>query len=169
MTNVLYIATSLNSMIARNDDNMEWLDIVKDGDQDYGYFDFYKNLDIVAMGRKTFEISLKLAGKNPYSDKQVVIFSRSLKDDKYENVEILTDVNELSKYKNKNIWIVGGGEIVSQMIKSKLIDKLIISIIPIIIPDGIPLFTGIEKDALLKLEESNSFDSGLVQLTYTLK
>lgn len=121
------------------------------------------------MGRKTFEISLELAGKNPYSDKQVVIFSKTQKDTTHEGVEILNKLEDISKYQNKNIWIVGGGEIVSHMINSNLIDKLIISVIPIIIPDGIPLFTGIEKDALLELEECDSFDSGLVQLTYLVK
>jgi dihydrofolate reductase len=156
-------------MIAGIDDDMKWLDIVKDGNNDYGYFDFYNDLDIVAMGRKTFDISLELAGKNPYADKQVVIFSKTQKDSIHEGVEILYELGDIHKYKNKNIWIVGGGEIVSQLINSKLIDKLIISIIPIIIPDGVPLFTGIENDSLLELEECKNFDSGLVQLTYMVK
>ncbi len=169
MTNILYIATSLNSMIAKTDDDMGWLDIAKDGDEDYGYYDFYEGLDIVAMGRRTFEISLELAGKNPYADKQVIILSKSLEDNKYEDVEVLAEIDELSKYKNKKIWIVGGGEVASHMINSKAIDKLIISIIPVIIPDGIPLFKGIKIDAELELEDCLKFDSGLVQLVYSLK
>ena len=169
MTNILYIATSVNSMIAGKDDEMGWLERAEDGDEDYGYHEFYDSLDIVAMGRRTFEISLELAGKNPYADKQVIIFSKSLGIDKYKDVEIISEIDELIKYNDKKIWIVGGGDITSKMINSGSFDKLIISILPIIIPDGIPLFKGINTKVEFDLVDSLKFESGLVQLIYTIK
>jgi dihydrofolate reductase len=66
----------------------------------------------------------------------------------------------------KDIWLLGGGEIASILLNADLVDEIILSIHPVILGRGIPLFSNIRKRVNLQLLESNTFGSGLVQLCY---
>ncbi|HEY4673433.1 MAG TPA: dihydrofolate reductase family protein, partial [Nitrososphaerales archaeon] len=86
--------------------------------------------------------------------------------------EYVSDVVGLMKKlvtsKGKDIWLVGGGEIVSIFLNEGLIDEIILSIHPVILGRGIPLFKNVQKEVWLKMQKSVSFDSGLVQIHYVL-
>ena len=160
----LFIASSLDGYIAREDGSVDWLF----SDADYGYSECYGSIDAVVMGRKTYEKSLEFE-EYPFRGKKAYVFSRSAKK---KGVEFVSDVvgfmKKLVRSKGKDIWLVGGSEIVSTFLNEGLIDEIILSVHPVILGRGIPLFKNVWKEVWLKLQKSLSFDSGLVQIHYTL-
>ena len=170
----MFIASSLDGFIAREDGSIDWLFT----DDDYGYQEFYESVDAVIMGRKTFEKGLELGGGiNPTKDKKNYVFSRNQqslggmeKDDEVEFVgkDVRKFVEQLVDSSGKDIWLVGGSEIISILLKADLLHDIILSIHPKILGKGIPLFKNTEKEMNRKMVNSKAFDSGLVQLHYTI-
>jgi dihydrofolate reductase len=170
----MFIASSLDGFIAREDGSIDWLFT----DDDYGYQEFYESVDAVIMGRKTFEKGLELGGGiNPTKDKKNYVFSRNQqslggmeKDDEVEFVgkDVRKFVEQLVDSSGKDIWLVGGSEIISILLKADLLHDIIISIHPKILGKGIPLFKNTEKEMNLKMINCKAFDSGLVQSHYTI-
>ena len=170
----MFIASSLDGFIAREDGSIDWLFT----DDDYGYQEFYESVDAVIMGRKTFEKGLELGGGiNPTRDKKNYVFSRNQqslggmeKDDEVEFVgkDVRKFVEKLVDSSGKDIWLVGGSEIISILLKADLLHDIILSIHPKILGKGIPLFKNTEKEMIRKMVNSKAFDSGLVQLHYTI-
>jgi len=161
---ILFIASSLDGFIARKDNSIDWLFM----DNDYGYKKFYDSIDTVLVGNKTYEKSKEFE-EFPFKDKKVFVFTRNKKLKKDEHVEFVNDIinfsKKLIKSKGKNIWLVGGGEIAKIFLDNNLLDEVIISIHPIILGNGIPLFNG-AKETKLKLPKHKIFENGLVQLYY---
>jgi dihydrofolate reductase len=164
---VLYIATSLDGYIARNGGAVDWLFT----DQDYGYEDFYNSCDRLIMGRNTYE-QIQGWGDYPYPDKHGFVFSRNIQQDRDENVTFVSGdladfVSNLKSEDGKNIWLVGGAAIAKVCLENNLIDKFILSIHPLVLGDGIALFPAPLPTLNLKLENSQVFNTGLLQLTYS--
>ena len=162
---ILFIASSLDGFIARENGDVSWLFT----DADYGYKNFYKSVDTVIMGRKTYEKSLEFE-KEPYKDKKCYVFSRNKSPRKFENVEFVNDAvsfaKKIIKSKGRDIWLVGGSDIISIFLNNGLLDEVIIYQHPVILGRGIPLFKKIKKDVKLKFVKSRIYKSGLVQLNY---
>ncbi len=164
---VLFIATSLDGFIAGKDGNIDWL--FTDGD--FGYSEFYKSIDTTLMGHNTYKDVLQF-GTFPYPDKRNYVFTRKVREPDKNPVTFITgSVSEfvlgLKNEKGKNIWLVGGGQINSILLNANLIDQMIISIHPIVLGEGIPLFKNEYLSKLqFHLEHHKVFDRGLVQLTY---
>jgi dihydrofolate reductase len=173
---VLYIAASLDNYIARLDGNTEWLhspdySLPK---EDYGYNDFYKTIDTTLMGKNTYKVIIGFDGPFPYTDKTNYVFSRSTDNQDTEYVKFITGniidfVRQLKKDKGKDIWLIGGGQINALLLNNDLIDKIILTLIPMTLGQGIPLFDRQTKETKFILESSQSFNSGLVQLTLKKK
>lgn len=163
----LYIASSLDSYIASESGGIDWLFT----DEDYGYAKFYDSIDTILVGRKTYDQSLKF-DEYPYKTKKVYVFTRRIDGKKntsyveYVNVDIPSFVRHLLQSVGKDIWLLGGGEIVSILLNANLVDEIILSIHPIILGKGISLFNNIKKRVTLQLREFIPFGSGLVQLCY---
>ena len=157
---ILFIASSLDGYIARKDGGIDWLF----SDDDYGYKKFYSSVDTVIMGRKTYDVA-KGFEKEPFAGKEVIVFSR--KRDGCANDPVKASM-QLKKKKGKNIWLVGGSQIISVLMNAGLVDEIINSVHPIIIGNGIPLFDRIDETSL-KLINTKRFPSGLVQLHYDVK
>jgi dihydrofolate reductase len=159
---VLFIASSFDLFIARRDGSVDWLFT----DADYGYSKFYKSVDTVLVGRKTFDLALSLGER--FAGKRCIVFSRNGR--KNGNAEFVSDpvafTKSLLKTPGKDIWLVGGGEIVSIFLNAGLIHEIILSIHPIVLGSGIPLFKGLRREIRLRLVKSEKFKSGLVQLHY---
>ena len=168
---ILYIATSLDGFIARKDGSIDWLSPYENGPEDYGYKDFLKTVGIVIMGNTTYKQVLTF-GEFPYRGKDCFVFTRNKENRKDENVTFVSKnakdfVIQLSE--NKNIWLVGGASIIDEFLKFDLIDEFIITIIPILLGEGIPLFKERSNEKKLKLIDVKTFDPGLVQLYYKRK
>ncbi len=169
---ILYIATSLDGYIAKEDDSLEWLFNVE-GEGDNGYETFYNTVDTIIMGRKTYEQILHLEeGNFPYKNKKCYVFSRS-NTPSNENVEFVNEdvkqfINRLKNEEGLDIWLVGGGELLTTFIDNRLVDEMIITIAPTIIGKGIPLFKNLENKIEYSLKEITRFNQ-FAQLHYCLK
>lgn len=161
----LFIAASLDGYIAREDGGIDWL--FHDGD--YGYRRFYASVDTVVMGRKSWELARKLEDK-PFEGKRIIVFSHKLKPAPAVEVargSVRDFIRNLRRTKGRNIWLLGGGELVRDFVAADAIDDFIISIHPILLGRGIPLFHTVKRETKLVFKGARAFKSGLVQLTYS--
>jgi len=138
---------------------------------DSGYDNFYKSIDTVLMGKKTYEQILTF-GKFPYKDKTSYVFTRNPNQKKKdENVEFTSVVEEFTKElvlsSGKDIWLVGGSDIISTFLNLKFIDEIILTVIPVVLGKGIPLFKNIKEEVKLELIKTTEYD-GLVELSYKI-
>ncbi|MFD1017697.1 dihydrofolate reductase family protein [Thalassobacillus hwangdonensis] len=164
---VLFIAMSLDGYIARENGEIDWLW----DDNDYGYEKFYNTIDTVVLGRKTYEQIFKLTENFPYRQKDVYVVSNIQEgSDDYATFiqpeQIRPLMNLLKKDQNKNIWIVGGAQLIHHFIKRDLIDEFQIAIQPTLIGKGIPLFHENDVEAQLELHEAKPYADGMLVLTY---
>lgn len=163
----LFIASSLDGFIAREDGRVDWLPVKGD----YGYTKFLDSVDTILMGRKTYDQILGF-GEYPYRGKKGCVFTRNTEKKRDENVDFINNPVDFTKSlvqsPGKDIWIVGGSEIVSIFMNSDLIDEIILTIIPVILGKGIPLFTNIKKEVKLELANPYTYEDGMVQLSYRL-
>ena len=167
---VLYIATSLDGYIAGENDDLSFLSMVEKLGEDYGYNDFIKTVDTVIMGRKTYDKVLSFGIDFPHRDKKCYVLSRTRKgaDENVEffNGDISVLIHSIRKTDGKDVFIDGGAELVFELMKQDLIDRYIISIIPVMLGNGTPLFKPGRPQQNLKLIDSKIFPSGLAQLWY---
>jgi dihydrofolate reductase len=167
---ILYVSASLDGYIARADGSVDWLSIANDEDTDYGYADFYARVDAIAMGSRTYEQVLDF-DEWPYPDKRVFVFThRPLEsvahDVTFTDQSPVDFVSGLDSAGVRTLWLAGGGDLVVSFMEHRLVDEYILSIVPIVLGDGIPLFRGPLPEHRLELLESTDYASGLVQLHY---
>ncbi|MGD8567315.1 MAG: dihydrofolate reductase family protein [Gammaproteobacteria bacterium] len=167
---VLYIATSIDGYIARPDGSVDWLSRVENEQEDYGYADFYQSVDALVMGSNTYQQILD-AGDWPYPDKPSYVMSDKTLPRADDDVRVISGsvyvVEDLFvEEKFERVWLVGGGELASAFQHAQLIDEYIISIVPVILGDGIPLFQSVTGDGTVRLTDTKTFSSGVVQLCY---
>ena len=167
---ILYIACSLDGYITAPGDNLDFLDMVDSEGEDYGYFRFYKTVDTIIMGRRTFDWVTRVISGLPHPDKKTFIITRTerpaIGKTSFYTGPLKELVESLKHKKGRNIYCDGGAEIVNELLKHNLIDEIILSIIPVILGDGISLFNSDNKQKKLKLKNSQSYSSGLVQVHY---
>lgn len=164
---ILFIACSLDGYIARTNGDVDWLFT----DRDYGYEEFFAKIDTVLMGKNTYEQVLTF-GEYPYKGTQGFVFSKTYKGESDENVvfissELTSFIKNLKNGNGKDIWLVGGAEIIQFCMQHDLIDEFVISLHPIVLGEGIPLFRSPLSTKELILQNSQVFETGLIQLTYT--
>lgn len=168
---ILYIAMSLDGFIAGPNDNLSFLDIVQQEGEDYGYGDFIKTIDTVILGRKTYDWVMRQVTEFPHADKETYVITRTARPDKGKTKFYTGNFKELVlNLKNRqgnNIFCDGGAELANELLKERLIDEFYISIIPILLGDGVRLFKEGLPVQVLKLLNSKSFEKGLVQLHYS--
>ncbi|MGL5883967.1 dihydrofolate reductase family protein [Synechococcus elongatus] len=163
---ILFIATSLDGYIARRNEGIDWLF----DDADYGYSEFYSQIDTVLMGRKTYELSMSLSD-DPYPGCQIYVFSRSLTETADPAITVVQGnpalwVSQLKQQPGRNFWLVGGGQLVQQCLAADCLDELILSIHPILLGNGIPLFPSPFPEQRWQLVKTQSYPTGLLQCTY---
>lgn len=167
----LYIAASIDGYIARPNGSVEWLDEFPTPDNnDFGYHEFLKDIDTTIMGGATYRQVLTF-GDWPYPDKDNFVLTRQL-DLEHPNASFVNDdivkfAKDLRERSGKGIWLIGGGEINSVFLQNDLIDEMILTVVPIVLGNGIPLFAKAEINKKLKLQKTETFENGMVQLTYT--
>ena len=160
---VVYIASSLDGYIARENGDIDWLPEPSES----GYNAFYKSVDTIIMGKTTYAQVLTF-GSYPYKNKKSFVFSRTNRDND-DNVEFVSDiakfVDDDFPGAGKNIWLVGGSQIIASFLKQRAIDEIIITVIPVLLGKGIPLFMNLEKETNLELIKTEKFGQ-LVDLHY---
>jgi dihydrofolate reductase len=172
----LYIATSIDGFIARENGSLDWLvELPNPGKTDHGYDEFIAGTDTVIMGRKTYKDVLGFGIEWPYANCRTYIVTS---DRNYnigtENTFALHELNqdsiaELRLNSTKNIWVVGGGEIITQFLNLDQIDEMTLCIAPVILGKGIKLFPGEPHETKFELVNSTPFETGIVNVTYRRK
>ena len=166
---VLYIATSLDGYIATKEHSLDWLFAVE-GEGDNGLSKFYDTIDTILLGRTTYDwVMEQEKGDFPYKDKECYVFSRTERNDnqyvKFVNGDVVRFSKTLQSREGKNIWIVGGGVLLHAFIKQKIVNEIIITIAPILLGNGIPLFINTESQTHLSLKNINRYNQ-FIELHY---
>ncbi len=167
---IVYIATSLDGYIAKPDGDFSFLFAVEKEGEDYGYADFVKTVDTAIVGRKTYDKIISMGYGFPHHDKESYIITRisrpSVGSVNFYTGSLKELVLNLKSKAGKHIFVDGGAEIVNELLKDNLIDEFYISVIPVLLGDGISLFKGGRPEIELQLINSTHFDKGLVQMHY---
>ena len=170
---ILFISMSLDGFIATKDDDISWLSMVEKEGEDYGYNELQNRVDTYIVGNTTYQAILKLTnGVFPQAEMyDCYVITRQEIENKdgiiFYNGDIEKLIHQLKSKDGKDIYCDGGGQIVKLLQEKNLIDEYVISILPILLGDGKRLFLGENESRIkLKLEETKSFDTGLVQVRY---
>ena len=172
METTVFVGTSLDGFIARSDGSLDWLQSESTHPQEYGFTAFFDSVDAVLIGRKTYDVVLGFE-KWFYGSKPVFVLSRTLR--KLEPPE--GAVCELVAGTPREVYdrlerrgfqhvYVDGGVTVQAFLEAGLIQRVVISRLPVLIGTGIPLFGPLSRDVQLEHVATRSFPSGLVQSEY---
>jgi dihydrofolate reductase len=165
-----FIGTSLDGFIARPNGDFDFLPV--DGGEPHGYNEFFASIDALVIGRKTFETVLAFP-EWPYGKKPVIVLStRKLDFSKLPdaNVEQMSEapaeiVARLNARGFHHLYI-DGGVTIQEFLRAGQIQRLIITRVPVLIGQGVPLFGSILHDIKLKHIETKTYASGLVKTEY---
>ena len=172
MPTQLYIAMSLDGYIADREGGVRWLEERGKGG-DFGYSEFFDQVRAVAMGAATYEQLLAWRVAWPYSGRPTWVFThRELAVP--EGVDIrFTDrppgevVPEIEREVEGNVWLVGGAALAKQWVDERVLDELILFVVPLLLGGGVRLF-GDTVETDLQLTESKAYPNGFVELRYRL-
>jgi dihydrofolate reductase len=168
---ILGVAVSLDGFIEGSNGEYDWCFT----DQDYGLGEFMKGIDAIFFGRKSYEmmISADAPANNPWAGMKNYVFSNTLKssakDFQLVSGDIVKSVDQIKNLKGKDIWLFGGASLTSNLLNAGLVDELWLSVHPILLGAGKPLFSGIEKRIKTLLLESKAYSTGLVSLRYEVQ
>jgi dihydrofolate reductase len=166
---VLGLGISLDGYIARPDGAVDFLFMPKD----YSLGPFFASIDTAIMGRKTYDVALKMGGGG-FGDSKMksYVFSHSQAPGERGGVTFVNEstkrfVEKLHKRPGKNIWLMGGGELARDFLKDDVVDELYIGIVPVLLGEGIPLFPSGFPQREFSLLENKTFSKGLIALKYS--
>jgi dihydrofolate reductase len=171
---IVYIATSADGYIARRDGGIDWLNRPRTAG-DYGMRAFFRTIDTILWGRKTYDLAMKMEGTKMFSPKvRNFVFSHRAKRSASPNFEFVKGtiagfVKGLRRPPGKNIWMMGGGGIIASFLDAGEIDEFIIHVIPVFIGEGIPLIQPRHRTVPLELLSARRFSDGVVRLHYRVQ
>jgi len=169
---IVYISMSLDGFLATRDDDLSWLSIAEKEGVDYGYASFTESVDTYIVGRKTYDVVRNLLDGAFPQGKQYDCYVITRREKSPENgVTFYTGnleelIRDIKSKPGKNIYCDGGGVLVKLLMEHDLIDEYIISVMPIILGDGKRLFQGGTPQLNIKLQSSEQYETGVVQLRY---
>jgi dihydrofolate reductase len=171
----LFIACSLDGYIAGENDDLSFLKTVEKAGEDYGYGTFTADIDTIIIGSRTYDYVVKNIGEQHYDNgnNEVYVLTKTERQNhgkiNFYSGAIADLIQNLRSKPGKNIYCDGGAEVIDSFLKAKLIDEIIISIIPVLLGNGIRLFKDGNTMQNLKLKQTKPYDTGLVQLHYKLE
>lgn len=174
---ILFVAASLDGYIARRDGSVDWLPRPSAA-ADFGHAEFWSDVGTVVMGRRTYDAAREHDGGASFGGRRCIVFSRRRAGtrDRFarfvaaDPAEFVRELRTKSgRGRNENgdrIWLVGGGEIVRACLEAGVVNEIVLSIVPVLLGDGVPLFLPRGGTTWLELQRTRSFANGLVQLAY---
>lgn len=170
---VLYIASSLDGKIAKKDNSLDWLYALPNPNQiDHGYNAFLNSVGTTIMGKNTYNEIISFGVDWPYPDKHSYVvtsdenFQLSSPNTFIISSDLVAFVNKLKEKSSKDIWLIGGGQLIASFISNDLLDRMILTLIPTTLGEGIPLFPDHSKETLWNISNVEKFETGAVNLTY---
>jgi dihydrofolate reductase len=174
---IVYIATSADGFIARKDGAVDWLDRPRTAG-DYGMGKFYKSIDTILWGRKTYDLVLRFQAEGKETPDMPGIrnyaFSRRPPRKVAPGFEFVKEpikkfARRLRRQKGKDIWMMGGAGLIGSFLDAGEIDEFIVHVIPTFIGEGIPLIAPARRTVGLNLLSSKKFSDGVVRLHYQVE
>lgn len=169
---IVHIGTSADGYIARPDGDLEWLTSRPKPEGFYGMSAFMRSVDTKLLGRKTYELSLRLGAKFDANKSRTIVFSRHPPPaDAPSGLEFVSGaigpfLSRLREQPGKDIWLMGGGELIASFLDAQAIDEFVFTVAPVFIGEGIPLIARRHRHVPLDLQSVESFEDGVVQLHY---
>ncbi len=168
---IVNIAASVDGYIARPDGDLEWLTSRPAPEGFYGMDAFMKSVDTKLLGRKTYEVSLHMGAKFDVKSRTIVFSRHPPPAGTPPGVEFVSEaigpfVSRLREQPGKDIWLMGGGELIASFLDEQVIDEFVVSVVPVFIGDGIPLIARRHRHVTMELDSVDQFEDGLVQLHY---
>jgi dihydrofolate reductase len=166
-----FVANSLDGFISRADGSVDWLFM----DQDYGMSSFFASVDVAVMGRKTYDKIQELAPGQGFSPTiNEYVFSRTRPSGMVRNTTFLNEpigswLDRTRQQPGKDIWLVGGGELVRAFLQEHLVDEVGLTIHPRLLGAGVPLFPAPYPETELQFISCKEYETGLVQVFYSVK
>ena len=180
-----YCATSLDGYIAEADDTLDWLTKYEgsfEGDDAEpikgSYERFYEGVGALVMGSATYEFVLRELGEWPYKGKPTwVLTSRDLPGPEGDAVDVrigsakVVDIYDemIGAAGDRDLWVVGGGNVASQFADEGLLDEVLLTVVPVVLGGGKPLFDRRVPGGPIQLTGTRRFDSGMVELRYEIR
>jgi dihydrofolate reductase len=174
----VYIAQSLDGYIAREDGNLDWLDAYNCSIpqcEDLGFHTFMASVDILVMGRNTYE-KVRSFGVWPYEKKQVIVLSsqaleipKSLEETVSHSSDTAQNIYKRLEDSGIQKVYLDGANTIQRFLRAGLVDEFIITIIPTLLGSGISLFGSVENDVQLELVSTQGYEFGVCQLNYKVK
>ncbi len=166
----VFIAASLDGFIARRDGSIDWLRAVEAPGEDYGFAGFFADVDALLVGRATWEVACSFDSW-PYAGKRVAVLAHAPREGRHGETfhagEAAAVLDALGAEGLRHVY-ADGGSVVSQLLAADRVDALTVSVIPVVLGDGLRLFQGPLPERRLALESSRAYPTGLVQLRYAL-
>jgi dihydrofolate reductase len=171
---IVNLAMSADGYIARTDGNLDWLTRRPAPKGFYGLPKFSRTIDAKILGRKTFDLSVKMGASFSADDVHYVFSRRSPPKSVPVGVQFVAEsisafAERLRKQTGKNIWMMGGSEIIGSFLDEAAIDEFIITVVPTLIGEGIPLIAPRHRYVALRLLGVQQFPDGVVQLHYEVQ
>ena len=175
----IHMVSSLDGVIAKRDNSVSWFEASSEYEKGVSGQDpaaFLKTIDCYVMGSRTYELALELSKSYgwAYGDKPtIVVTHRKLPIDK-RNIEFYsgdlnTLVNDRLKPTYRNVWLVGGALLTKDFIRLGLADEIRMTVLPVILGDGLLFFDHIGKEQLLNLKDVTAYKNGMVELWYEIR
>ncbi|MEO0376779.1 MAG: dihydrofolate reductase family protein [Cyanobacteria bacterium P01_A01_bin.17] len=166
-----YVACTVDGFIAHPDGS--WDGFLAEGEHVDDYLASFKNFDTVLMGRKTYEMGLKMGVTNPYPMMKQYVISRTMTESPDQSVELVSGnvvklVESLKQASGKDIYLCGGANLASGLFAEGLIDEIVIKLNPVLFGSGIPLFSDDIRQTDLSLIDSKIYSSGIILLSYAV-
>ena len=171
---IVHIATSADGYIARPDGSLDWLTSRPAPKGLYGMPKFVRSIDAKLVGRKTFDLSVEMGAHFSVEDRHYVFSRQPPPASVPAGVEFVSQsigafARRLRDQAGKNIWLMGGGEIIASFLDEDAIDEFIITVVPIFIGEGIPLIAPRHREVPLKLRSVKPFPDDVVQVHYDIR
>ena len=167
-----YVGASLDGYIAKEDGDVSWLEELGVALEVTGYEGFYATVDGLVMGRNTFE-AIRSFGAWPYGDKPTWVCTHS-KVDPIDGANLQTAmspadvIQEARDLGIAHLWLVGGGILAASFVDESLLTDINVSLMPIVLGSGIPLFGPLADSRLVRLSSCQTSTSGLLQIVYDM-
>jgi len=168
-----FVGVSLDGFLARSDGSIDWLKPFEG--EDHGFHAFFATVDTVVFGRRTYEFVLSMLSSGlawPYADRHCVVMTHQPIQQKNgerrfdgEPSALLLDLEAAGA---QHVY-VDGGVVLRSFLAAGLLDQLTVSVVPVLLGTGFPLFGGVSLESGLTLENSTSFKNGLVQMRYGIR
>jgi len=178
-TVTIHMVSSVDGMIAKRDNSVGWFETADEYEQGAGQPDvgeFLKTIDCYIMGSRTYAHAFELSKQYgwPYGDTPTIVMSSRALPVERANVELFTGdlqtlVNERLRPAYRNVWVVGGAALARSFIQAGLADEIRMSVLPVILGDGLRFFEELGLEKALHLKEVTGYKNGMVELWYSIR